>query len=341
MGLFRKLGPGDKGTTLVLVALMLVVLIGFMALVVDMGALSANKRKLVAAADAAALAGAQTYANGILSGTDPHDTTLVNSVYDFARNYAINNGADPNKIEIAVDEYNYKITVDLSGEYDLHFAPVLGVDKGTRAAHAEAITGPVGSSPGATPVFIEDPGPGNVPKPGDTFVLKDAAPSPQFGSGSFGCLTFSGNQDKDEYETRLKFGYDGTVCAGTYIATLNGNNTNQTTDAIKTDPQDGHNARFERCTGGSNCKWDNHESGCPRVVIVPVCDISCYQPNDKKVYVVGFATFFIDSYTPPSGHGHASGQCSIYASFMNSLAVGQVGGPGTPDFGTWAVNLIE
>ena len=49
-------GAGERGAVLVLVTLLLPVLIGFMALAIDVGYLYSVKRKLQTVADAAALA---------------------------------------------------------------------------------------------------------------------------------------------------------------------------------------------------------------------------------------------------------------------------------------------
>ena len=58
----------DEGAVMIWVALMMVVLLGVGAIVIDIGALYAEKRQLQNGADAAALAVAQDCANGSCSG---------------------------------------------------------------------------------------------------------------------------------------------------------------------------------------------------------------------------------------------------------------------------------
>ena len=57
--MFRKLYRNETGQTIVLVALMMVMLIGFGALTIDVGAMTFQKSNLQNAADSAALAGVQ------------------------------------------------------------------------------------------------------------------------------------------------------------------------------------------------------------------------------------------------------------------------------------------
>ena len=59
----------ESGQAMVFVALFLVVLMGFAALAVDVGAMTVQRSKLQNAADAAALAGALDYANAESTAT--------------------------------------------------------------------------------------------------------------------------------------------------------------------------------------------------------------------------------------------------------------------------------
>lgn len=64
MSVFRRLHEDDSGAVAVIVAILLVVFLGFAALVVDMGQWYNVRRQLQSAADAAALAGCQELAQG-------------------------------------------------------------------------------------------------------------------------------------------------------------------------------------------------------------------------------------------------------------------------------------
>ncbi|KUK84143.1 MAG: hypothetical protein XD97_0001, partial [Pelotomaculum thermopropionicum] len=107
-GLFRE----QKGTALVLVSAGMVALLGFVALVTDIGVLALNKQKIANALDAAALAGAQELPVSSVQAC----TTAVN--------YALLNecNADPPLVSAYNGRPNSKITVSATKEVDFTFA---------------------------------------------------------------------------------------------------------------------------------------------------------------------------------------------------------------------------
>ena len=68
----------ERGATLITVALMLVVLLSFLALAVDVGAGYVERRRLQSVADAAALAGVQVLVNNLDNGK------ILDAVDDYA-----------------------------------------------------------------------------------------------------------------------------------------------------------------------------------------------------------------------------------------------------------------
>lgn len=124
---FTKLIKNEDGQSLVIFALLLVILIGFVALVVDVGSLYIKKIELQTAADAAALAGAQYL---------PNASTAVGIANSLAESYEVPASGikhstpysgDTNMIEIVCTE-----TVSLT------FARVLGLESSTVSARAVA-----------------------------------------------------------------------------------------------------------------------------------------------------------------------------------------------------------
>lgn len=81
--LFKKLIRDENGQSLVLVALLLVVLMGIIALVIDLGLMQSAKAKMQNAADAAALAGAQDL---------PNIAKAINTAENFARLNGVSDG---------------------------------------------------------------------------------------------------------------------------------------------------------------------------------------------------------------------------------------------------------
>ena len=126
----------DGGQTMILMALLLGVLIGFVAMVVDVGFMLYERRALQNAADAAALAGAQE-----LSGS-PSAAEAI------AQQYALANGvdtADPNYTFVATTPYagdSDAIEVEVTSKVGFLLGPILGLDVGNVSARAVArVTG--------------------------------------------------------------------------------------------------------------------------------------------------------------------------------------------------------
>ena len=111
----------EDGQTLVIFALFLIALIGFIALVVDGGKAYAHRIRMQTAADAAAFAGAIRMANG--------DPTPV--VVETATRYALDNGAK--SVHVTIEEGN---TVHVRAEED--FSTLFAAAFGIRQMHAEA-----------------------------------------------------------------------------------------------------------------------------------------------------------------------------------------------------------
>lgn len=124
----RKLYKEEDGQALALVAFMLVGLLGFAALVIDVGMMYSRKAELQLAADAGALAGAQK-----LPGSPAEARVL-------ARDLAKQNGAPESGItpETPYDGKNNKIRVSIQTTEPTFFARVLGIEQTTVTAWAVA-----------------------------------------------------------------------------------------------------------------------------------------------------------------------------------------------------------
>ncbi|CZQ80916.1 Hypothetical protein Tpal_134 [Trichococcus palustris] len=114
--LIKRLKKEEQGQALIMVALMLTVLLGFAALVVDVGNLYVQKSQLQNAADAAALAGAQDLGTAI----DAEAT---------AKNYAEANGVPKTEtlVDTTYDNNPSKIEVVSTKNVSYTFARVLGL----------------------------------------------------------------------------------------------------------------------------------------------------------------------------------------------------------------------
>lgn len=97
----RSTSSDEKGAVFVLVVFITVILLGFSAFVVDVGSAVVEKRKMVAAADAASLAGAELLMQS--GGTD------ITGAINRARTYALSNGCQADLTSI--DVQNLPVTL--------------------------------------------------------------------------------------------------------------------------------------------------------------------------------------------------------------------------------------
>lgn len=125
-GLVKKFKNDEKGVALVLVAIMLVVILGFAAFAVDFGAYAVEKKQMSTAADAAALAGAKHL---------PNDLSTAKSK---AIEYALSNGYVIGEDNISFENGNKRIVVTIPTQNISYFAKVFGSDRGLAANAAAA-----------------------------------------------------------------------------------------------------------------------------------------------------------------------------------------------------------
>src|SRR5688572_27257852 len=136
-----------EGFILVVVALVLVALVGFVALGVDVGVLYSARAAAQAAADSAALAGAFTF---ISQPSASQPTTAENHALEIALNHNVFGvPITAGDVTVDVDLANRRVTVDLVSTQNTYFAKVLGQANagiGVRAI-AEAAEQSVGAGP--------------------------------------------------------------------------------------------------------------------------------------------------------------------------------------------------
>ena len=122
----KRFWSDEKGAALPMVVGMLLLILAFASLVVDAGVLYADRRQMVTAADAGALAGAQTLEES--KGLD------VSTAISTAVEYAIKNGADTASAVVATKSVMIQnqadtrqvITVTVNENQNLFFAKIFG-----------------------------------------------------------------------------------------------------------------------------------------------------------------------------------------------------------------------
>lgn len=143
----RRLASGqdsERGATAVLIALLMVVLLGFGALAIDVGLLYSEKAQLQNGADAGALSIAQTCAKDT---ADPKCSTTSSLAKDYADRNSLDNLS--NVQSIALDLPNRRVTVTADpleagrsdNDVSLYFAGVLGIDSSSAIAKSTVVWG--------------------------------------------------------------------------------------------------------------------------------------------------------------------------------------------------------
>lgn len=132
---FKLLKKDESGQVLVIFAFLLVVLLGFAALVIDVGYMAYQKSYLQTAADSAALAGAME----ITKSKD--DSKLIEKVEKVVKNFAKQNNLDSTKLLIIIPKIDITegtVEVDITQEVPKFFAGLITSDKYTMTVHAKA-----------------------------------------------------------------------------------------------------------------------------------------------------------------------------------------------------------
>lgn len=275
-----KLLREEKGTALILLALGMGVLMGFTALVTDLGLMYYNKIQVANAADAAALAGIQAL---------PGDELKARNL---AQEYAEKNGVTSISVEIAEDKKEIEVLAERT--INLMLARVLGINNSTAKASSAASLEPLTGVKGIVPL--------GVPEQefifGETYVLKSAAgddPEGEYHPGWLGLLALQGPGAK-LYLEDLKYGFDEEIEIGDILNIQTGNISGNTFDGIQ--------YRIDQCTHQPYCTADSYQEDCPRLMFVPV--IRTYE--DKTIEVMGFSVFLVDSVEGMGNESYITGK---------------------------------
>lgn len=309
----------ETGQSAVLFALILVVLVGAAALVIDYGLPALTAAKLQNAADSSALAAASKLSSKNAAEIKTEAVT-----------YASENGfSDPANVDVKIEGNYTKVTVTINKRVDYSFAKILGssgIDLKRRASVSlKALSG----IRYAVPLSVEkSTAEAGIVSGNYYMTLKYGGGSGT--NGAYGALDLDGSNGggASDYKNRLINGYDGIISVGDVIPTENGNMSGPTEQGIK--------GRYSMCThyqslGG--CTPDHYDVNCPRVMMVPVVTYV----DKHSARVDGFLPFLIDSYT---GSGN---ECFVYGTYLPSVIIE---GETDPDknenpYGTYSLKLVE
>ncbi|MGE4486015.1 MAG: pilus assembly protein TadG-related protein [Oscillospiraceae bacterium] len=328
--LFKNIFSSQSGSVAVVTALSLTVLMGFSALVLDLGVSYNEASKLQNALDSAALAAAREL---------PAES-INSAVWAAAKNAAIIFAAS-NDFDITSDNIEpiYKdndsthnivgIKVSKSIEVNYNFARVLGINSGMVTRSASAGLTPVGGLRGAIPLSISSSSLSNAIAAGavEGLTIKCSSNADDIGidctgeSGWFGALRFD-DTGASIYSNLIAYGFSGELYIGQILDMENGNMSGPTMDGFTT--------RYNSCTAG--CTADSFEPDCPRLVYIPVVEVL----SNNQVKIVSFAAFFL---LECGGSGNNS---YIKATYIDDVVIpDSASGKSGQDFGLYVTKILE
>ena len=318
----------ESGQSMLLLAMMLSVLMGFAALVIDVGMMTIERARIQGAADAAALAGAR-----MLPGNP-------NAAIDDAAAYAALNGINEGEIAAinvtTTGSANDTLQIELERDVAFGFARVLGLYGATVSVSATAHTGGVVGAGKLAPFAVEESVFAGLGQ-GDSTTLKYNATNGD--NGNFLPLALDA-PGASEYEENVKFGSDQLLCSvgseteqcASVAQTEPGNMIGATRSALQwifgqTDTAcDSYGEVFteheydeSRLALVPQCnRFTSPTAESYRLILVPIIDELCTGRCD--VTILGFGLFFIESYScGGSGQGNSCDLVGRYAQAEGSV----------------------
>ncbi len=313
----------QRGGVVALLALSLPVLLGFTALVLDVGSIYQNKSQLSNAADAAVLAAAQELPK------NPDDARGI------ADEFALKNGNATDKVTTTISPDNKTIVVSISREVSLFFAPVLGVNSSTVSEQATAQVSIAASVPWIVPFVL--------PKTQyfdytHQFTQRMYNPLKPHGEYEFDYMNVGiKNANFQDYINYLKHGYQETFKLGDNMQFLG--------------PSSGGKASveafYDRTIRDANTDYRLAKVGDPRVMLVPLVEkmLSRNTATGTSMKIIGFVGFFLEEVHKGTIQRDGNYGVTFYAKgrFLEDLNVGTGDSTSNPayDFGVRTIKLIK
>lgn len=306
MKVWRQVCSDRRGSTLVVVAVAMAVLLGAAALAVDAGQLFLERQRLANVADVAALSAV------VLLPNQP------DKAVDVALDTLRKNGVDAARAEVTVNTSRNEVQVRDRGLVDFTFARFLGFRQGNVGAMARARVSPVSGAFGVAPLGVAR----DDWQVGEQVVLKLSANDGTIAPGNYQALAL-GKSGTSMYEQNLRYGYQDWIRVDQWIDTETGNMTSPTVRAAE-----------YRISRDPYATYETVKKESPRLMVIPVLK-DWLVTGRGEVQVVGFAMFFLEGV---EDHGNEKGR--IIGRFLRVAIEGE-GSEGTPDFGLVTAKLVE
>ncbi len=331
----RNFISDQQGAALVLVALSIVALIGFTALAVDGGYLYFRHTRLQDISDAIAIAAGIEVVN-----TNGNDKVKKDASFQKAIEYAVLHrlevdnqgktgyttgikwGSETGLMTLSFPEELSKVMVQMTIEANTFYARVLGTTSTPVRVTSVVQIGQASEQRGSLiPVAFFW---------GDYQVNSSYDMTLPPGEARKGNFAFLDYQPPNEFESYLRYGYDGTLEVNQIVETFPGAKAGLADKGLED--------RINECKRTCQC-WINDDQrcindSCPRVVVVPILDqMEFFDVNGvSEVKIIGFAKIFIEKYDKNSK--------ILTGWFLEHLEQSEVI-EGVGPYTTQAVNLIR
>lgn len=350
----RETGRRQQGFVLVIVAALLFVLVGFVALGVDVGALYSARTSAQEIADASALAGAFTFINNQLAAQPA--TATDHAIQVALNNTIMGQPIDAADVTVNVDTVNRRVTVGVVSYQNTYFAKAIWGNTATInvTATAEAASRSTGSSC-VKPWFIPNgifstTGPCDPltasqllidangvttfaeGKRGDVFPLKPNRPADAMAPGQFYAIQLPGSVGGNDYETNISTCANAYLRCGEYYSVETGNMIGPTTHGVDNLIGPNPDTYLEDMPGIYQRTDGSYTDISDQLIVAPVWDyvgIQDFCPDGDfpsgttvSLKIIGFAVLFLEG----------TQGTDVNARFISVSACGlTAGGGGTPD----------
>lgn len=293
----------ESGSALVITALAMVALLGFTALVFDVGRLYFAKSNLQKALDASVLAGAQGLRTSEANAESIAEDVSKKNGFSLTGN---------EELSVIGDSIEAKKQISVS----MTFAKVLGLSDVTVHAKAKATVAPLKKASGIAPLAIEE---SEVPS---ATVLNCGKSNPGVHHGNCGYLDF------------------GNGAEGLMDAFINGVTLEEGTKIVETEPgikngkvKEAIDTLIQNDKSKPKCQDPSTaDNSCDRVITIPVIDTWDGANGKSNLNIVGFASYWVESYEDKKLTGH----------FIRSVSRGEIGkDSGIGEFNVYGVKLVE
>ncbi len=324
--LFRYLKRSERGSTAIIVAVTMSMLMTFTAFTFDFGITYYETSKAQNAADAAALASAKLLPVG------SSDASAISNVKNTAVSYVNKNGDyDISSEDIVLGDLvsgRYtSVKVNINGQVDMTIAQIIGVNTIAFTRHAKAMIAPCTSAGEVAPLGVEQSILDAALASGNTQHVLLKYGGGDGDTGSFGAIDLDGVKGggANDYLSWLLNGYEGTIEVGQGLLPVEkGNMAGPTETAIS--------QRYYQCThfeslGG--CTLDHFDPDCPRLLKILVIE----KVGTQYISVKGFAVFVIEG---------VSGD-EVLGSYVESIEIGNADGNAnwSAEYGLYSISLVE